>query len=130
MSRPCTLAAPVPASLFPGRPWRQCLAFVVAIVIAAALAPIAQAVRPARIEGRVTGEGRVGVPGARVTLLPVDDLPPLAETTDSAGAFAFTQVRPGRYRIDVSYDAVHASSEEPVLFEAGETYTLDLNMTP
>ncbi|MEQ1910873.1 MAG: carboxypeptidase-like regulatory domain-containing protein [Vicinamibacterales bacterium] len=115
-------------SLIPGHPWRWWSAGVVAIIIAATLTPLAEAIRPARIDGRVTGEGHVPLHGARITLRPVEGRPLLTATTDTAGAFTFRQVAPGSYRIDVAYARLHASSNEPLLFEAGETYTLDLPM--
>ncbi len=112
------------------RSWRTYAAIVFGFVLAATLAPVAESPRPARIEGLVTGEHRAPLAGARIRLSSVDARAPLAETTNSAGTFTFSQVPPGRYRVDVSYQERHASSDAALLFEAGELYTLDLPMFP
>ncbi len=103
---------------------------VLAFVFTATLATVAESPRPARIEGLVTGEHRAPLQGARITLTPVDSRPPLTESTNVSGRFTFSQVPPGRYRVDVSYRTRHASSNDPLMFEAGEEYTLDLPLAP
>lgn len=115
-----------PRSQYRGWPWWSVALVGLAVVLATSLTPTAEAPRPARIDGRVTGEGRAPLHGARIALQPVDTRQALTETTDATGAFTFRQVPPGRYRIDVTYETLHASSNAPLLFETGETYTLDL----
>lgn len=112
------------------RSWRAFAAALLTAVALASLAPEAAAPRPARIEGHVTGEGGTPLRGAHVTLDPVEPRAQLHEAADLAGAFAFEQVPPGSYRVAVDYEALHASSDVPLEFEAGKSYTLDLPMVP
>lgn len=110
------------------RSWRATAAALVAVIALASLAPEAAAPRPARIEGHVTGEGGTPLSGAHVTLDPVEPRPLLREAADPTGAFLFEQVPPGSYRVAVDFERLHASSDVPLEFEAGKSYTLDLPM--
>lgn len=110
------------------RSWRASAAALLAVVALASLVPEAAAPRPARIEGHVTGEGGVPLEGAHVTLDPVDPRPLLREAADQTGTFLFEQVPPGSYRVTVDFEKTHASSDVPLEFEAGKSYTLDLPM--
>lgn len=128
MPRRSNLQMPLFNRLSPRHPWRLLSAVVFALLLATTLAPVAESLRTARIVGRVTGEGRAPLNGARITLLPVDDRPSLSEMSDPDGAFTFAQVPAGRYRVQVSYEALNATSDAPMQFEAGESYTLDMPM--
>lgn len=128
MSRRSNLQMPLFNRLSPRHPWRLLSAVVFALLLATTLAPVAESLRTARIVGRVTGEGRAPLNGARITLLPVDDRPSLSEMSDPDGAFTFTQVPAGRYRVQVSYESLNATSSAPMQFDAGESYTLDMPM--
>lgn len=110
--------------------WRAATAAALALVFAAGLAAVAESPQPARIDGLVTGEHRAPLQGARIILTPVESRATLAESTNSSGRFTFAAVPPGRYRVDVSYETRHASSNAPLMFEAGEEYTLDLPLAP
>lgn len=90
------------------------------------LAPTAETTRPARIESRVTGERRLPLQGARVGLRPADGAAAITRLTGASGECSFDHVQPGAYRVEVAFEQRHAAMREPVRFEAGETYTLDL----
>lgn len=128
MSRRSNLQVPLFSRFSPRHPWRVLSGIVFATVVATTLAPVAESLRTARIIGRVTGEGRAPLNGARITLLPVDERPSLSELSDPDGAFTFAQVPAGRYRVQVSYESLNATSNAPMQFEAGESYTLDMPM--
>lgn len=112
------------------RSWRAFAAALMTAVALASLAPEAAAPRPARIEGHVTGEGGTPLRGAHVTLDPVEPRAQLREAADVSGAFTFEQVPPGSYRVAVDFETLHASSDVPLEFEPGKSYTLDLPMVP
>ncbi len=114
------------SSWTPRHPWRSCAAVTFAVFIGATLT--SAALKPARVAGHVTGHRRTPLAGARITLSPVEPAEPLTETADVTGAFTFSDVAPGRYRVAVSYRELRGASSDPLLFESGESYTLDLPM--
>ncbi len=124
------MAAHIRIPSFVRRSWRAWRAGLVAVVAAASLSTAAAAPQPARIEGHVTGQGGAPLDGARVTLAAVDAPSVLVENADSEGAFVFARVPPGAYHVTVDIHALHATSGEPLEFEAGKAYTLDLPMVP
>ncbi|MGE0448749.1 MAG: carboxypeptidase-like regulatory domain-containing protein [Vicinamibacterales bacterium] len=80
----------------------------------------------ARIWGRVTDREGAALQGARVSLASIDTKQVVAVHSDASGLFVFDKVAPGRYRIGVRYRHVGGQSDEGLLFEPNQTYTLDL----
>ncbi len=104
------------------------VALLAVLSIGGGLAVDADSPRHARIVGHVTGERQAPLSGARITLSATESPTTLTRTTEATGAFLFDQVPSGYYRVAVSYHDIGGASDEPLLFEAGETYTLDLPM--
>jgi hypothetical protein len=82
----------------------------------------------ARIAGHVTDQQRRPLRGAQIALHSTESVEILSTQTDGDGAFVFLRVAPGHYQVAVFYRGTGGMSDEALLFEAGETYTLDLPM--
>ena len=86
--------------------------------------PVAPA--SASIEGTVRDAEGAAVPGARVTLAPLNSGAERETTSDSAGAFAFSELVPGTYRLTISAVELDRPVTVEVLLGAGERRELPI----
>jgi hypothetical protein len=78
------------------------------------------------VSGSVTDSSGNVIPGARVTLLPAGSKTPRSVTTDGAGAFSFSDVGPGTYRLSIASKGFASATEPVIAIEAGQR----LEMSP
>lgn len=83
----------------------------------------------AQIEGRVVLEVGTGVPGASVTAAGEDGTIVATVTTDGEGKYAFKELRPGRYKIEVNSSSFRSVVRENVIVSEDRTTTLDITLT-
>jgi hypothetical protein len=80
----------------------------------------------ASIAGTVRDADGLAVPGARVTLAPPNNGVDREVTTDSGGAFAFSELVPGVYRLEVSEVGLDRPVTAEVMLGAGEKRELPI----
>ncbi len=72
------------------------------------------------LKGRVTGMDGAPLPGAVITITPLN----LRTTADEQGYFSFTDIKPGSYRVLVSYVGFERG-EQTAIVAAGKTATIN-----
>jgi hypothetical protein len=80
------------------------------------------------IVGVVKDPGGLVVPGAKVTLLSLDDRTTRDALSDPDGSFQFMNVKPGRYEIDVHADGFSAFTLQSVQLDARQTLRTDVSL--
>jgi vitamin B12 transporter len=91
------------------------------------LLPAAAFAQNATVTGAVVDPLGGRLPGATVTL--AGDRQSAGETTaGSDGAFSFTSVAPGRYRVTASLSGFETASSEPFYVGAGGTLTINVSL--
>ena len=90
-------------------------------------ATTASAQSAAILQGRVLAADGSILPGASVTLAAVDSSDPRATAADTDGRFAFAEVRPGAYRLEVTLDGFEPTVKA-VMIEPRETRVVTVTL--
>ncbi len=80
------------------------------------------------IVGVVKDPGGLVIPGARVTLLSLDDRSTHDAVSDPDGSFQFMNVKPGRYEIDVHADGFNVFKLQSLQLDARQTLRTDVSL--
>jgi hypothetical protein len=92
------------------------------------LAPHAHAQIAAAIQGRVADPSGAAVPNAQVTLIQTATNIRSATTNSSAGDFAFPQLQPGTYSVEVTASGFNKLVRSGITVDVGNTTTLALSL--
>ena len=105
--------------------------FCFSLILAAVAVPrivSAQGETTSAIAGVVTDESGAGIPGAAVSLIGEDTGLKRNLTADSAGRFAFPQLKPGTYTIEVSAAQFQPQRRSAVAASLGHTQTVNFTL--
>jgi hypothetical protein len=102
----------------------------IAVVAASALPRIAnaQGETTSAISGVVTDETGAGIPAAMVAAVSEDNGLRRNLTTDAAGRFAFPQLKPGSYSVEVSAPRFRAERKSHIAAALGHTQAVDFTL--
>src|SRR5688572_32910881 len=84
-----------------------------------ALAPTLIAQTTAQISGRVTDPSGAVVPGVDVTLTNIDTGIERFAVTNDSGAYVFTNLNPGRYRLQASLQGFRTFAQSDIVLQVG-----------
>jgi iron complex outermembrane recepter protein len=82
---------------------------------------------PGRLTGSVRDESGAGLPGARVAITDAQGTT-TAATTDSSGAYALPDLKPGRYVVQVSLQGFSTVTRREVSVAGGSSQALDITL--
>lgn len=90
--------------------------------------PAAAQVTTADLNGRVLDPNGLGVPGAKVTVLSLDNGSTREATTADTGDFAVTLLPPGTYKVTVEKQGFTTAVFDTVDLQVGQKRTLDVSL--
>jgi len=103
------------------------------LIIIATILPIApvcgQTVK-GTILGTITDSSHGVIPGVQVALTETNTNSHRTETTNDSGFFAFANLDPGEYRIDVEHPGFRKTVRSAIALDANTTVRADLQLTP
>ncbi len=101
---------------------------LVCLFILAATAHLSAQLSTAAVNGTVRDQSGAVIPGATVTLTAVETSVKRVTTSNSAGAYVFTSITPGRYTVDATATGFQPEKIAEFLLAVGQTGTYDFKL--
>jgi len=108
--------------------WRSRCAILIFLELALRVPAIAQGETTSAIVGSVTDPTGLGIPGATVTVMGVEDGLKRSVKTDNSGRFGFPQLKPGTYSVKAEAERFEAQQHDTVSAGLGQKQTVDFKL--